>query len=339
MSCSDESAPGAPSGGAGAGASGGSSTGASASGAGATPATGAGGVAAGGSGNEAVTPGGLDCASPAATECAGSGPSSTGSGAAGAAADGGPDAGTESSDTRDAGAPLIPDPGSVFSPCPVDGSPCIVMPFGDSITEGFPVFNGGYRVELYRQALLGGHAITFVGDRANGPADVDGQPFPPNHDGFSGFTIDPSSRSGISPLAEPAIAAYRPHIILLMIGTNDIDLSIDVAGAPARLGALIDRITTAAPGLLLVVAQIVPTTNATTNERIRAYNAAIPALIEARQAAGQHVVGVDMYAAFTDNPDFATALMVDALHPNDAGYALLGQRFYDTIEPFLAAAP
>lgn len=178
-----------------------------------------------------------------------------------------------------------------------------------------------------------------MGDRSNGPPDVEGRQFPPNHSGFSGFTIDPSSRSGISPLAEPAIANYGPHIILLMIGTNDVDQNIDVANAPARLGALIDRITNAAPNLLLVVATIIPTTVAATNERVRAFDAAIPALIEARQAAGKHVVGVDMFAAFDDNPFFPTALMVDTLHPNDAGYALLGQRFYETIEPFLPASP
>ncbi len=209
------------------------------------------------------------------------------------------------------------------------------MPFGDSITEGYPSFNGGYRVELFRLAALAPHAITFVGARANGPAEVAGNPFPPAHEGYSGFTIDPSTRSGISPRAEVAIATYQPHIILLMIGTNDIDLQIDVANAPARLGGLIDRITTAAPDTLLVVATILPTTTAATNERIRAYDAAIPALVEGSQAAGKHVIGVDMYAAFTANPDFATAYMLDVLHPNTAGYALLGQRFYEAISPFL----
>jgi hypothetical protein len=54
-----------------------------------------------------------------------------------------------------------------------------------------------------------------------------------------------------------------------------------------------------------------------------------------RNAAGKHVIGVDMYAAFTSNPDYATAYMVDALHPNPAGYALLGQTWYTTILPYL----
>jgi lysophospholipase L1-like esterase len=123
-----------------------------------------------------------------------------------------------------------------------------------------------------------------------------------------------------------------------MIGTNDIDLNIDVASAPARLGALIDRITLAAPEALLVVASILPTTNADTNERIVAYDAAIPGLIESRRAAGKHVASVDMYAAFTANPNYASAYLVDALHPNVTGYALLGQTWYAAILPYLPPA-
>lgn len=42
------------------------------------------------------------------------------------------------------------------------------MPLGDSITEGFPTFMGGYRVELFSEAVLANKAITFVGRRPNG---------------------------------------------------------------------------------------------------------------------------------------------------------------------------
>jgi hypothetical protein len=68
------------------------------------------------------------------------------------------------------------------------------MPLGDSISDGFVGIavgntqqaNGGYRVELFRQAIADGHDITFVGTRpANGPNDVDGQPFPRAHEGIS----------------------------------------------------------------------------------------------------------------------------------------------------------
>jgi len=51
------------------------------------------------------------------------------------------------------------------------------------------------------------------------------------------------------------------------------------------------------------------------------------------------VMFVDNYAAFTKNTSFRTALMVDGLHPNDAGYAVLGQSFYDAISALLRPVP
>ena len=48
---------------------------------------------------------------------------------------------------------------------------------------------------------------------------------------------------------------------------------------------------------------------------------------------------LDNYAAFSLNPNFATALMADGLHPNDAGYVVLGQSFYTAIAPVLPAGP
>jgi lysophospholipase L1-like esterase len=238
-------------------------------------------------------------------------------------------------DTRDGGAP--------FNPCPATGT-CIIMPLGDSITEGFPTFVGGYRVELFSEAVLASKAITFVGRRMNGPASgmVQGKPFPTGCEGYSGYTINDqpaNARLGIQPLVNAAITMFHPHIILMMIGTNDINQNIDVANAPTRLAALIDQITTAAPSSLLVVAQIVPTTTDATNTRIMAYNAAMPALIAQRAAAGKHVQLVNMYGAFTAHADYKTSLMTDDLHPNTAGYALLGMTWYQTVAGFLPAAP
>ena len=50
---------------------------------------------------------------------------------------------------------------------------------------------------------------------------------------------------------------------------------------------------------------------------------------------GKHVIFVDSYAQFAKNANYATALMGDDLHPNTAGYALLGQTWYQAIGPYL----
>ncbi len=256
----------------------------------------------------------------------------------GATADRAADAGNarDAGAVADARADAGRDGATAYSPCPTNGSPCVVMPLGDSITDGFPYENGAYRVELFHQAVQGSTPITFVGRNTNGPQTVDGMPFPRGHEGYSGFTIDSdATHSGISPLVDAAISTFHPHIVLLHIGTNDIDGNVNVANAPTRLGALIDRIINDAPNTLLVVAQIIPTTNDPLNPRISAYNAAIPGLVQQRAAAGKHVALLDMYSVFTAHADYQTALMFDELHPNTTGYATMGDAWYAAVKAVL----
>lgn len=227
---------------------------------------------------------------------------------------------------------------ATFAPCPTTaGTPCSLLPLGDSITEGFGSSGGGYRVELFRQAAQNGKNITFVGSLQNGPTTVDGRTFPRRHEGHGGYTIDTdSSHSGISgSITDQAIANYHPHIVLLMIGTNDINGNVNVNAAPNRLGTLIDDITTRAPNALVVVATIIPIANDATNARVKPYNSAVAGVVSMRASAGKHVVLLDNYAAFSKDANYKTTLMYDYLHPNDAGYAVLGRAFYGAIGPVL----
>jgi lysophospholipase L1-like esterase len=216
------------------------------------------------------------------------------------------------------------------------------MPIGDSITLGSHSTGGGYRVELFRQSLMDSKKITFVGRNSNGPATVvvngSSTTFPPSHEGYSGYTIDTNAaanRTGISTVVDAALEAGKPHIVLLMIGTNDVDNDLDLANAPTRLGNLLDRITTMAPNALLVVAKITPTKTDATNTKVRSYNTAIPGLVQTRTSAGRHIVVVDMYAAITANANYKAAWLDDDLHPNDAGYVVLGQTWYAGIKAYL----
>jgi lysophospholipase L1-like esterase len=225
-----------------------------------------------------------------------------------------------------------------YNPCPPQGTPCIIMPVGDSITAGDPTpATGGYRVPLFHLAHMNLQSITFVGAVINGPAMVDGVPFPNHHEGFSGFNIDTTQgRMGISQFFPAAITTYRPHIVLLMIGTNDVDTGEN--DIPGRLGLLMDSILGADRNLLLVVAQIVPQQRATPdtlNTQIQAYNAAIPGLVKTRADAGKHVAMVDMYNAFAQNANYSMAYLADRLHPNPAGYAVMADTWYAAIRQFL----
>jgi lysophospholipase L1-like esterase len=190
-----------------------------------------------------------------------------------------------------------------------------ILPLGDSITYGFRSSDGnGYRLDL--ENLLSGNPVDFIGSLTNGNmAD--------NHnEGHSGATI--AQIAGYATLSLPD----RPNIVLLHAGTNDMNNAppVDPTNAPARLGAMIDAILAACPDAAVLVAQIIPASNPTTNSLVQAYDAAIPSVVQARASAGKHVLLVDMYDALTQSDLF------DGLHPNDGGYAKMAGVWLTGIE-------
>lgn len=255
--------------------------------------------------------------------------------------------------------PIVDAGPSAFQPCPV-GEPCRILPFGDSLTVGIltnsvaPV--GGYRVQLFARSVEAGLDITFVGSNGNGPLMVANKPFPMEHEGHNGWTINDVNKngwvtSGLSDLIPTVMHDTKPHIILLMAGTNDmLHVESEPEKAGERLATFLDKIMAAAPNALLVVAQIIPTqrldikdNNADTNLRVQAYNAKIPALVAARAAAGKHIILTDMYGPFMkDANPFTNLFTADPalnppgkIHPNAAGYAVIGDTWFQAIKTYL----
>jgi lysophospholipase L1-like esterase len=229
----------------------------------------------------------------------------------------------------------IPDASAnAYNPCPPKGTPCNVMPLGDSITYGDGSSDlGGYRVPLFRLILANKQTVNFVGLMSDGPDTVEGVPFPKHHEGHSGYQI--AGNHGILGFTPDAIKGHKPNIVLLMIGTNDFAFSDDPANAHVRLGQLLDAILTADPNLHLVVAQIVPINDPTKNAQVMTFNANIPALVKARQDAGKHISMVDMYTPLASAPDYKTRYFKDTYHPNDAGYAKMAEAWYPAIGALL----
>jgi hypothetical protein len=266
---------------------------------------GGGGQGGGGQGGGGATAGGASGAS-GARDGGGA------AGSAGASREGGTDSVTD--------APSLDSGSSGFRPCPTNGDPCKILPLGDSITWGIQ-YDGAYRVELFNRAVAAGQKITFTGSLSNGPDNVAGMPFPKNNEGHSGWTI--AQVTGLVPT--PAFGTV-PHVVLLMIGTNDIYASSGQSTMPDRLGALIDKIVVAAPDALLVVAKITPLSNMSWNQTIATYNNAIPGILQPRAAAGKHVMLADMNTGFT-----SSMLSSDAIDPNKSGYDFMAGVWYTAI--------
>ena len=131
---------------------------------------------------------------------------------------------------------------------------------------------------------------------------------------------------------DAAFAANPPNIVLLHIGTNNLYQGLP-QGVTGQLGDLIDQVINDAPNALIVVAQITPLGSATNG--VQAYNAAIPAIVQQRVDAGKHLLLVNMSAAFSAANNNVSALLADGVHPNDQGYAVMAQTWYDAIESVL----
>ncbi|MCD9140579.1 GDSL-type esterase/lipase family protein, partial [Streptomyces albireticuli] len=185
-----------------------------------------------------------------------------------------------------------------------------VMPLGDSITHGAGSSNGaGYRDDLWSQLAPHTGNLDFVGSLRNGKLSD------PDHEGHWGWKI-----GGLSANIDRWLPAAKPNTVLLHIGTNDMHDDYQVDTAPRRLGELVDKITSAAPDMTVLVSSLVPSADAGTQQRIEKFNAVIPQLVAERQAKGRHVGFVDMGAVTTQDLD-------DDLHPKDSGYVKMADAF------------
>lgn len=186
---------------------------------------------------------------------------------------------------------------------------------GDSITYGQQSTTGnGYRGPLWNELTREGRLVDFVGSvRAGSMAD-------PDNEGHPGWRIDQ-----IADIVDTSLATYKPNVVMLMVGANDLIKNFQVSTAPARLSALVDQIVADDPAATLLVANLLASTNAKIALAEPAYNAVIPPMVASKQSAGKHVMFVDMGAV-------TTADLADGEHPNDVGYQKMADAWSNAIQ-------
>jgi lysophospholipase L1-like esterase len=197
-----------------------------------------------------------------------------------------------------------------------------IMPLGDSITAGIGTIDrGGYREPLWEKCQIARWDVTFVGSQQDGPSSL----LDRNNEGHPGWRIDQISARVVGWLE-----ATQPQIILLHIGTNDIIQGYSPAVAAARLQYLLDQITTTEPNADVIIAQIIPLGRPLLDIRVAEYNSYIPIIAHQMAARGKHVICIDMYNIVP------TSDLVDGIHPDVAGYALMANEWYQALKPIMA---
>jgi lysophospholipase L1-like esterase len=241
---------------------------------------------------------------------------------------------------------------SLFSiPCQIsEAAPLKVMPLGDSITAGDS--DGDYRTRLWQRFGSDPAKLDFLGSQYTGPAAL-GDKF---HEGHPGYTIaaEPAVTFGnltdnIARWLPVGRGGIIPDVILLMIGTNDVNnVLVQTPSAAERLSHLIslisDPVTGRSPQSKLIVSSILPIDDSNVifrtipndtsrNARAMAFNAALPGIVASHRANGENVYFFDMNARFTVSD------IKDGLHPSPAGYEKLGDGWYDAIQGVLVPEP
>ena len=203
----------------------------------------------------------------------------------------------------------------VFDPCPSDGTPCRIMPLGDSLTSGTDG-QDGYRGSLYTRLKALGRPFDFVGSLPGGTAGT-------GQEGHPGMHIDLLTQyEGIW------LPAAKPHVILLLMGSNDLD--INYLGHVVTFGQVLDACLQLLPNSLIVVS-LIPTTTYAPDKAV-AFNAALTDVVKARIAQGKHVQLVDGHSALR-----LRDLGPDGLHPAHSGYVRMADVWLTALVPFMRA--
>lgn len=219
---------------------------------------------------------------------------------------------------------MLARPGEAAAAQAAAPGPVRIMPLGDSITAG----PGCWRALLWDHLQRTGfNNIDFVGTQQGGGCSV---PFDIDHEGHGGF-----SATGIADQNQlPGwLAATTPDIVLMHLGTNDMwGGTISTSTILAAYSKLVDQMRAGNPAMKIVVAQLIPMEPSGCGPcptGVVALNNAIPGWAAGKTTAQSPITVVDQWTGFSAATDTG-----DGVHPNDAGFQKMADRWY----PAVAAA-
>jgi lysophospholipase L1-like esterase len=198
-----------------------------------------------------------------------------------------------------------------------------VMPLGDSITEAFAPHDS-YRYWLWNALKADGYKVDFVGSMHGvfdgAPKDTN---FDQDHEGHVGWTAD-QILSHLGPWAR----TYKPDVVLLHLGTNDMMLRQSVTGTITELGKVIDVLRNANPRVAILMSKLIP--NSVNQDGIDKLNNRIPRLIKSKSTKASPIYMVDQTRDFNRVAD-----TYDGIHPDDSGEQKIATQFFNTLKMVL----
>ena len=231
-----------------------------------------------------------------------------------------------------------------------------VLPLGDSITYGEATSNpngtlvtipGGYRSPFYADLTAASIAFTFVGSETANPSatlTAAGETAQEGHPGYTNAQLETGVTGYNSFLAAGDSGYYLngtgsrgpiyPADILLLSGINDLREGDTVTNSLLLDGQLLTAIFDARPTTHVFLGELLPDTlDPGIGPSVNAYNAGLATEVAEYTAEGYAITLVDTYDPFTNPGGSAnTSLFYDGLHPDQAGYDVLGNTFAAAVE-------
>ena len=222
-----------------------------------------------------------------------------------------------------------------------------LMPAGDSITFGMGD-TGGYRKYLdYFLKEKGYNNFDFVGPEGKNSASFSyngkSVTYDDNHAGYSGYTI--KQNSGFGSLYDVlkqknAVKQAQPDIVLLIIGTNDMNGNRPTSECEQDLRDLVDYILSDMPSDGMLFLSTIPELGGgmfggggDRSSQIASYNAAVKKVAEEYNSKGKRVTFADIHGCLNGTADLG-----DGVHPNAGGYEKMGKYWAGVIDEYLKSS-
>jgi lysophospholipase L1-like esterase len=197
-----------------------------------------------------------------------------------------------------------------------------IMPLGDSLTNDNDPRYDGYRRDLWKQLIAGGYSkVDFVGGVGSVGPNND---FDLNNEGHPGWRADQ-----ILSKVTSYVKTHNPDVVLLGIGTNDMNQNQSISGTINEISQIIDKLRAHNPNIAVLLSKISPgsTGGRWNGNGIQALANAIPALAQSKNKAGSPVILVDQNSGYSVANDTH-----DGLHPNNSGQAKMANKWYAALD-------
>ncbi len=221
-----------------------------------------------------------------------------------------------------------------------------ILPLGNSITNGTSVYNS-YRRYLWFLLHKGNYNFDFIGSSTKqwmGKRMPD-EDFDMEHEGHSGWTtgniINPPEWDNSSGKLQNWLKNYKPDLVLLELGTNDIFQCVHIDSAIAHLNTIVNVLRQKNKYVVIFIAQVPPLgkqwesqmlcgTNRPYGQILRDFNNRVSLFAKSIHTKQSPVIPVDQYSGVNTATD-----LYDDIHPNTKGEKEMAQRWFQVMTVYL----